>query len=119
MSSETLIRCVISVVCSSELQTRAFGEGRHAAVDSLFRVIEIPPPTLHWAPDDDFLAGSSPLRFLSRFWHDHRAAADLPPSSAIDPFALGPALGILMLLEPIDGGKIGRASCRERVWQYV
>src|SRR5690606_31340466 len=43
-------------------------------------------------------------RFLNRFWHEHRAAPDLPPSAAIDPFELGPALGILMLLEPVDGG---------------
>src|SRR3546814_20339815 len=83
--------------------TRAVVEGRRAPVDALFREIESPPPTLHWAPDDDFLAGSSPLRFLNRFWHDHRAAADLPPSSSIDPFALGPALGILRPPAPAQG----------------
>src|SRR3546814_2647752 len=68
-SPEQLLRLAVDL-------TRAVVEGRRAPVDALFREIESPPPTLHWAPDDDFLAGSSPLRFLNRFWHDHRRSEE-------------------------------------------
>lgn len=83
--------------------THAVIEGRSAPIDALFREIDSPVPVLRWAPDDAFL-GSPPLRFLNRFWREQGGPARLPPSTAIDPLALGPALGYLMLLEPIDGG---------------
>ncbi len=44
-----------------------------------------------------------PLRFLAMHWQTI-AAGSLPHLSEIDPFKLRPALGYLMVLEPIEGG---------------
>jgi hypothetical protein len=87
----------------AEELTRAVIEGRSGPVDALFREIDSPAPVLRWAPDDAVLE-SPPLRFLNRFWRDRRGTSGLPPSATIDPLELGPALGYLMLLEPVDGG---------------
>lgn len=83
--------------------TRAVIEERGDPVDALFRDIDSPPPALRWVPEDDFLKPPA-LRFLNRFWRERRGTAELPPSSGIDAMALRPALGYLMLLEPVDGG---------------
>ena len=45
-----------------------------------------------------------PLRFLAMHWQ-MIAAGGLPHLSEIDPFKLQPALGYLMVLDPVDGGR--------------
>lgn len=87
----------------TEELARAVVEKRSEPVDRLFRDIDSPPPTLRWVPPDDFLEPEA-LRFLNRFWRERRGTAALPPSAAIDPLELRPALGHLMLLEPVDAG---------------
>lgn len=83
--------------------TQAVIAGRSGPIDTLFREIDSPPPVLRWAPDDASLA-HRPLRFLNRYWRDQRGDCCPPPSRIIDPLDLGPALGYLMLLEPLHGG---------------
>src|SRR3546814_1680382 len=70
-----------------------------------------------WSSDvcssDLFLAVVAPLRVL-----DHEHAAHL--AAAQDRHADQALVRVLARLRPIDeAGEIGRASCRERVCQYV
>jgi len=77
--------------------------GPPGAIAALFAAIDSPPPTNRWDPREDELQ-DGPLRFLLRFWHDRAKAGGLPASRSIDALELGPALGYVMLLEPLDGG---------------
>jgi hypothetical protein len=44
-------------------------------------------------------------RFLLDYWRgEHGADGSLPPVSAVDPVRLAPALGRLLVVEPVDGG---------------
>ena len=62
-----------------------------------------PAPRVKWNPAEaDLPAG--PLQFLVRYWWDHGADGGLPPLSIVDPLALKPALGYLMLLDVLDDG---------------
>jgi len=45
-----------------------------------------------------------PLRFLAQFWSALTRDGELPHHDKIDPLALQPALGYLMLLDVIEGG---------------
>ncbi len=59
--------------------------------------------TVQWSPAPDQL----PLdghRFLLAYWNGARGAAAMPAVAAIDPFALKPVLGNVMILDPLDGG---------------
>jgi hypothetical protein len=61
-------------------------------------------PGVAWNPSaDQFDAGA--LRFLTTYWHGLAGAGDLPHLKQIDPFALRPALGYVMLLDLVDGGR--------------
>jgi hypothetical protein len=62
-----------------------------------------PAPRVTWNPaEGDLPAG--PLQFLARYWRDHCVGGALPPLGIVDPLALKPALGYLMLLDVLDGG---------------
>jgi len=62
-----------------------------------------PPPRALWNPAEaDLPAG--PLQFLARFWRERRVGDSLPPLGIVDPLALKPALGYLMLLDVLDQG---------------
>lgn len=62
-----------------------------------------PPPRIAWNPAEaDLPAG--PLQFLVRYWRQHGREGALPGFSIVDPIALKPALGYLMLLDVLDEG---------------
>jgi PAS domain len=55
-------------------------------------------------------------RFLLEYWlAEHGADGSLPPISAIDPVRLAPALGRLLVVEPVNGG----ADFRYRLYGSV
>lgn len=98
----------------TELVTDGLTGGRAGALARLFAEIESLPPTIRWEPREDELE-DGPLRFLLRLWHAKAVAGGLPPSRSIDAMELRPALGYVMLLEPIDGG----ADFRYRVYGSI
>jgi len=62
-----------------------------------------PTPRVLWDPaESDLPAG--PLQFLIGFWRRHRAGHALPCVDIVDPLALRPALGYIMLLDVLDDG---------------
>lgn len=70
-------------------------------LDALFVETGSPPPFLRWNPREGDL-GDERLRFLLSFWRRAARSGDLPDAAAIEPVALRPALGVVMLLEPIE-----------------
>lgn len=78
---------------------------RKGDLTALFQRVRSPTmPVVTWEPDDLALADHSRLAHLHRHWQQQRRGGDLPLSSAIDPLELGPALGYVMLMEPVGGG---------------
>ena len=82
---------------------RDLAVGDTQALNALFVETDSPPPVICWEPE----AGELPnerLRFLLEFWRSAPRDGDLPSIDSLDPLALKPALGLLMILEPVDGG---------------
>lgn len=87
--------------------TNAILAGEGGLIDAVFRANGNNPPLLRWAPDADDLPKPQ-LKFLLDRWNALRGDAALPPRKTIDPVALKPALGFIMLLDAVDDG-----------WDYV
>jgi hypothetical protein len=85
--------------------TDAIVNRRDEALRELFLRIDSPAPTIEWDPPAHLLDRHPELGFLQRFWDDRRCGAGLPPSETIEPMELAPALGYVMLLQPVDGGQ--------------
>ncbi|MEQ9331687.1 PAS domain-containing protein [Thalassobaculum sp.] len=75
--------------------------GRTGIIDGLFAEMQSPSPTLHWNPAESALEPPA-LRFLARYWEACPKIGGLPRSSLIDPLDLAPALGYVMLMEPVE-----------------
>jgi hypothetical protein len=76
---------------------------RCPTVDQLFTARDRPAPLILWSPAPDQLPLEG-LRFLLKYWQDARGAAAMPPVSAIDPLALKPVLGNIIILDVLEGG---------------
>lgn len=72
-------------------------------LDEYFAQNDAPPPRLAWNPGEAEVP-AGPLRFLRGFWHERCADGALPRYDAVEPFALKPALGYVMLLDVLDDG---------------
>ena len=84
-------------------------EGDDAAIAAFFTARDADPSIVAWSPPVDHI-GECELRFLMQFWHERRSPGGLLPPIAIDPLALRPALGFIMLLDVIDDGADFRYS---------
>ena len=89
--------------------TRELIAGRTDTIARLFTAIESPVPTTRWDPAAETL-DSDRLRFLLEVWREGSSEGRLPSSRSIDPMRLAPALGYVMLLEPVDGAANGAAN---------
>ena len=78
--------------------------GRLAAVELLFRQHGVDAPVVIWDPDPRAVP-TRPLAFLLRHWEKLRAADGHVTPDRIDPAALAPAIGHVMLLDVEDGGR--------------
>lgn len=78
-------------------------EGDRRELDRLFDTMDSNAPELVWSPDQAELSCDI-LGFLQRYWIERKRGDDLPLSSGIDAMDLVPALGYVMLMEPMDGG---------------
>lgn len=77
------------------------------ANDGSFIAAEFPgraPPSFAWNPDPQSLV-SDKLRFLCRYWDSLKHGAPVPHYRAIDPLNMGPILGYVLLVDPVDGDR--------------
>ena len=84
--------------------TRHLIDGDLAPIDAVFASHGATPPEIAWQPVAAQLS-PAPLRFLAAHWAQLPRRADLPHVRQIDALQLGPALGCIMLLDAIDGGR--------------
>lgn len=87
----------------SQLADDIAGTQPRQALATLFAENGAPEPRLRWDPAEDDLP-EGPLRFLAGFWRRHHDGDTLPGVDIVDPLALKPALGYLMLLDVLDDG---------------
>ena len=72
-------------------------------VTGYFAQNEAAKPRIVWDPLEHEL-NAEPLRFLARYWRSCRAGDGLPGPEIVDPLALKPALGYIMLLDVLEDG---------------
>ena len=80
-------------------------DGDEYPLERLFEKIRSPRPTTVCNPKKEDLASHSQLLFLHDYWEARRDGKDLPLSSTIDAIDLVPAMGYMMLLEPVNQGE--------------
>jgi hypothetical protein len=78
--------------------------GDYADVERVFATETDRRPTVVWSPRADSIA-APPLRFLLEYWTDLAAGGVLPNRRCIDPLAMRPALGYIMLIDVVDHGR--------------
>ncbi|HEX3498909.1 MAG TPA: PAS domain-containing protein, partial [Stellaceae bacterium] len=84
--------------------TADIAAGDITAISATFTRHGAAPPGLTWNPAAELFDTES-LRFLIAYWHGLAASGTLPHLKQIDPMALRPALGYVMLLDLIGGGR--------------
>src|SRR5438046_2808233 len=84
--------------------TEAVLAGDMAEIERVFVENGSAPPDIVWNPDPDRL-DADPLRFLLSHWRSLAQRPALPHVRQIDPLDLLPALGFVMLIDAIDGGR--------------
>src|SRR5215469_7197541 len=60
-------------------------------------------PDIHWQPGAELLSPPQ-LRFLLAYWETLRAGRAMPLVAEIDPLAMKPALGYILLVDPEPDG---------------
>jgi hypothetical protein len=75
-----------------------------AACERVATLIHEPKPFLKWEPGYEDLS-SEMLQFLLSWWQGLRVDEKLPHIDVIDPFALKPALGSMLLVDVLNEGE--------------
>jgi hypothetical protein len=78
--------------------------GDMRAIAACFEKHGAAAPGLAWNPAAERFDASA-LRFLTTYWHGLAGAGGLPHLKRVDPLALRPALGYVMLLDLVEGGR--------------
>lgn len=78
-------------------------QGDRGELDRLFDSMDSSAPELVWSPASGDLSCDI-LAFLRHYWAERRRGTELPLSREIDALDLVPALGYIMLMEPLEGG---------------
>jgi hypothetical protein len=73
------------------------------AIQAVFYAHTRQRPTVLWAPSTEQI-NTPQLRFLRDYWSALAADGTLPNRKQIDPFAMRPALGYVMLIDVVEGG---------------
>jgi PAS domain-containing protein len=87
-----------------ERWTAAIGAGDEAVMRSDFAAIGARGPAIVWRPPVE-RPGAPQLRFLLRYWLDLRGARPMPLATEIDALEMRPALGYIMLVDVMEGGR--------------
>lgn len=74
------------------------------AIEAVFYAHTRQRPTVVWAPSAEQISAPQ-LRFLLDYWSTLAANGALPTRRQIDPFAIRPALGYVMLIDVVEGGR--------------
>jgi len=70
----------------------------------VFAANGLPAPVVHWyRQESDFL--TEPLRFLLAYWSTLRGDGAVPHHRRVDPTAMRPVLGFVMVLDAVDSGR--------------
>jgi hypothetical protein len=78
--------------------------GDIAAIATVFAQHGAPSPGLVWNPAIDD-SQADPLRVLTAYWRGLAGAGAPPHLKQVDPVELRPALGYVMLLDAVEGGR--------------
>lgn len=78
--------------------------GGGQALTAYFASTHAPSPTINWSPAAADLE-QPVLRDLLAYWEALPGGPRFPLASAIDPLQMRTVLGLVMLLEPVDGGR--------------
>lgn len=84
--------------------TAAIAAGETGLLTSVFAEHGAQGPSLTWRPVRDELQ-PEPLRFLLTHWTRLRNARPAPRAADIDALEMRPALGYILLLDVVDGGR--------------
>ncbi len=84
--------------------TNAVAAGDTAAIRAVFGSVGASGPEVIWRPGIEHLK-HRPLRFLSEHWTGLAAGREMPRADEIDAIAMRPALGFIILLDVVDGGR--------------
>jgi hypothetical protein len=88
----------------TEAWTRALVAGDLSEIRAVFAAKSAFGPDVLWSPAPEDLPVPQ-LRFLQEYWNEHRGSRDAPEIGHIDPLKLRPALGYIVLLDVVDGGR--------------
>lgn len=86
-----------------ERWAEALVEGGRDEIDAAFQAGGTMAPRFTWNPGAGDLQAEA-CRFLLQYWHGLRGSQDVVPAAAIDPAAMRPALGYVLLLDVLEGG---------------
>lgn len=78
--------------------------GDLASIGSVFASHDADPPEVVWQPGPETLQ-APPLRFLAEHWSGLAGGKSMPHATQVDALELRPALGYIMLLDVVDGGR--------------
>jgi hypothetical protein len=81
----------------------ALAGGDQAPLDAALASLSMPAPSIVWAPTQVDLPDPR-LRELLSYWRGLPRTGDLPALDAVDPIAMGPAVGYAMLLQALPDG---------------
>lgn len=84
---------------------RRLAEGELDCCDAHMAHLGSPPPVMVWNPAPDSIE-IKVLSFLAQWWAQAVVETGAPPTrEMVDPLVLRPALGIISLLDVLDGGR--------------
>jgi len=84
--------------------TDAIVVGDTTAIRAAFATVGASGPEVIWRPGLEQLA-HRPLRFLLEHWTKLAAGREMPIADEIDAIAMRPALGFIILLDVVEGGR--------------
>lgn len=100
MSADQDPPAMSAVTGRRESWAQALIANRLDQIASVFRADDTEPPIAVWNPDPASLR-SEPIRFVLDHWMQLRGADKAPPIATLDALALRPALGYVMLVDPV------------------
>jgi len=84
--------------------TRCVVEERLAPIHEFFATCGAQGPELIWNPSAEQII-TPQLKFLLEYWANLERAGRFPALRRLDPVEMRPALGYIMLIDPVDGGR--------------
>lgn len=103
MADDPARPAVSAVTSRRDAWARALIDGRLDEIAAAFRHDDTEPPVAVWNPDPASLR-TEPIRFVLNHWRQLCGAGKAPPVASLDALALRPALGYVMLVDPVGDG---------------